>query len=34
MLLQVHWVDIGLVANAKFVPLLFSVLGSPDEHLR
>lgn len=31
---QVHWVDIGLVANSKFVPLLFSVLGSPDEHLR
>jgi hypothetical protein len=30
----VHWVDIGLVANGTFVPLLFSVLGSPDEQIR
>ncbi|KFM22934.1 Exportin-T [Auxenochlorella protothecoides] len=30
----VHWVDIGLVANDRFVPLLFGVLGSRDEGLR
>lgn len=30
----VHWIDIGLVANDKFVPLLFSVLGAPQEGLR
>jgi exportin-T len=30
----VHWIDIGLVANGKFVPLLFSVLGAPQEGLR
>lgn len=30
----VHWVDIGLVANSKFMPLLFSALNSSSEHLR
>jgi exportin-T len=30
----VHWIDIGLVANAAFVPLLFAVLSSPEEGLR
>lgn len=30
----VHWVDIGLVANSTFAPLLFTVLGSPSEHIR
>lgn len=30
----VHWIDIGLVANDTFVPLLFNVLGAPEEGLR
>lgn len=31
----VHWVDIGLVANDTFVPLLFEVLrGAQQEGLR
>jgi exportin-T len=30
----IHWIDIGLVANDTFVPLLFAVLGSEDEGLR
>ena len=24
----IHWIDIGLVANEKFMPLLFDVLNS------
>ena len=30
----VHWIDIGLVANDTFVPLLFQVLNAPQESLR
>jgi exportin-T len=30
----VHWIDIGLVANDTFVPLLFTVLDAPQEHLK
>lgn len=30
----VHWIDIGLVANDRFVPLLFAALGTPHEGLR
>ncbi len=29
----VHWMDIGLVANSKFVPLLFVILGELRAHL-
>lgn len=30
----VHWIDIGLVANDTFVPLLFNVLNTQDEGVR
>ena len=30
----VHWIDIGLVANDRFVPLLFGALAAPQEGLR
>jgi len=30
----IHWIDIGLVANDKFVPLLYAVLQVPSEELR
>ena len=30
----VHWIDIGLVANARFVPLLFGALGQGHGGLR
>jgi hypothetical protein len=30
----VHWIDIGLVANDAFVPLLFGALAAPQEQLR
>ena len=30
----VHWIDISLVANDVFVPLLFGVMESPHEGLR
>jgi len=30
----IHWIDIGLVANDMFVPLLYTVLQMPSEELR
>jgi len=30
----VHWIDIGLVANDRFMPLLFGALVAPQEELR
>ncbi len=30
----VHWIDIGLVANDRFVPLLFNALNAQHEGLR